>query len=1049
MDSELQERYNSLLIKYDNCVRECGDLKQTLTRFQHQRDEYIKEMNQVITDRMKATKDLSRMTEERNSAIQEYNLIMSERDSVHKEIEKLQEELTENQKKITALNEEKKINMEQIDSLKREITTVLIDRDRLSKKVQDYITRYGEGGEDSNFSSPLRSPTHNHNHNHNHTNNNNHSHTHNHNQWDSSSSGISSSWKQNSSASIGSHRLDSMEQINIELEVIRRQKECLQNELMFSRNESEMLKKERTIALEEKDKIALERESMRTLCDRLRRERDRVVRDLAEALRESDDTRRQLREARKEIREFREKFENAKASNRSSLPLSSSKASSSPLSSPKHIDRSPNSPAPTLLDRAYNKFYGERKGSGSSCNRKEVADSSTEQEARETLASLDKVLADYSDRISSTKQAIKDGKKERDRDGGTWPKYRGPQVFRIPNGEGVGELNGGPTMRSINLKGQKSLAIFNPVNKFSNKSPHVRDLFGPAMSRRSITVDNHIHLPSSIKNSDKSDSSLYDKLSEGGDHISVHSSRNTPSNSSTPVPIHGHSSPSENLSQVSYSNKSESINHYANYSSLIKNDSSHRQRNKGDSSDYSNISAQLKDKSYESYRKSSSGAHSKQRPHSVHSVLTDNLDLNSSISVLASQLSTIPHHQHSHSHSYHPSSSIHGAYMNSSSKTSPIPTPPIRTTTDTLGLFRVAQPFNKRTTTLPLNNHNSHLSNAHHSSPREISSLSRQQRPPPPPPHLYSNSPQSGLHSYLSHNHNNLHMGSPTEHHIYDSLMRPGKTTSNNLSNSSSDRVNNLYQNSSEIKKHHQATSSSPFESNFMIGSLTKSPYQSSHYGHTSTSPYSHRAQQSMDANATGYKSDENDAELASIYDGRSTFPKRSQRIRIPSNPSVTSTCSSGKLSTGSIDRASSSALSDFGSPISFSVEWLSSGRRNKNSKNLKPRPGDLRYIEMIRSTGTLGINISSGPTGVFVTTVEKDSLACQAGIQIGDQILEICGINMRNAVYDHAANILRQCGERLNLLVQYNPNKLKIPGRFTHEEQEELENQDETSQKV
>nr|CAD7203394.1 unnamed protein product [Timema douglasi] len=42
----------------------------------------------------------------------------------------------------------------------------------------------------------------------------------------------------------------------------------------------------------------------------------------------------------------------------------------------------------------------------------------------------------------------------------------------------------------------------------------------------------------------------------------------------------------------------------------------------------------------------------------------------------------------------------------------------------------------------------------------------------------------------------------------------------------------------------------------------------------------------------------------------------------------------------------------------------------------------------------------------------------------VGDQLLEVCGINMRSATYQLAANVLRQCGNSITMLVQYSPDK-------------------------
>lgn len=174
-------------------------------------------------------------------------------------------------------------------------------------------------------------------------------------------------------------------------------------------------------------------------------------------------------------------------------------------------------------------------------------------------------------------------------------------------------------------------------------------------------------------------------------------------------------------------------------------------------------------------------------------------------------------------------------------------------------------------------------------------------------------------------------------------------------------------------------------------------------------------------------------------YEG-GTFPrkKENQRFRIPSNPSVTSKNSAGKLSTGSIERSS-----ERNSPMpTFHVEVLSPGRGskqlNKGTRNSmpdycgvgwnKPLPGELRRVHIDKSLQPLGIQISCPPDtgGVFVSTVNENSLASQVGLQVGDQLLEVCGINMRSATYTLAANVLRQCGNSITMLVQYSPDKYK-----------------------
>lgn len=189
-----------------------------------------------------------------------------------------------------------------------------------------------------------------------------------------------------------------------------------------------------------------------------------------------------------------------------------------------------------------------------------------------------------------------------------------------------------------------------------------------------------------------------------------------------------------------------------------------------------------------------------------------------------------------------------------------------------------------------------------------------------------------------------------------------------------------------------------------------------------------------------------NRAEYHQTYEG-GTFPrkKENQRFRIPSNPSVTSKNSAGKLSTGSIERSS-----ERNSPMpTFHVEVLSPGRGakqiHKATRNSmpeycglgwnKPLPGELRRVHIDKSQQPLGIQIYCPPSsgGVFVSTVYDNSLASQVGLQIGDQLLEVCGINMRSATYTLAASVLRQIGNSITMLVQYSPEKYKdeveVPG--------------------
>ncbi|KAL3877008.1 hypothetical protein ACJMK2_034768 [Sinanodonta woodiana] len=153
-----------------------------------------------------------------------------------------------------------------------------------------------------------------------------------------------------------------------------------------------------------------------------------------------------------------------------------------------------------------------------------------------------------------------------------------------------------------------------------------------------------------------------------------------------------------------------------------------------------------------------------------------------------------------------------------------------------------------------------------------------------------------------------------------------------------------------------------------------------------------------------------------------STFPRKvpgDGRIRIPSNTSVTTNNTSGSVE---VEPSSPCSLfSDYNRHLVTPFATHSDGPTYRK----RPLPGETRKINIEKTNKPVGFQIEKGPSGgIFVSTVNEKSLAVQAGLVIGDQLLEVCGINMRNATHDLAARVLQQCGNNLTMLVQYNPQK-------------------------
>ena len=169
-------------------------------------------------------------------------------------------------------------------------------------------------------------------------------------------------------------------------------------------------------------------------------------------------------------------------------------------------------------------------------------------------------------------------------------------------------------------------------------------------------------------------------------------------------------------------------------------------------------------------------------------------------------------------------------------------------------------------------------------------------------------------------------------------------------------------------------------------------------------------------------------------YQESGTYP-RNKAFRMPANqvglPIVPKPI---KISNNSLDYC---GTPDRVSPMpTFQVHIVKQGRNgNINKRNsmpdygilvgYKPNVGEKRRVHIDKSEKPLGIKIRCRENhGVFVSHVGEDSIASKVGLQIGDQLLEICGINMRLASYDIAARFLRQCGNSITMLVQYNPEK-------------------------
>ncbi|XP_059518238.1 disks large homolog 5 isoform X5 [Myotis daubentonii] len=161
----------------------------------------------------------------------------------------------------------------------------------------------------------------------------------------------------------------------------------------------------------------------------------------------------------------------------------------------------------------------------------------------------------------------------------------------------------------------------------------------------------------------------------------------------------------------------------------------------------------------------------------------------------------------------------------------------------------------------------------------------------------------------------------------------------------------------------------------------------------------------------------------------------KAERIKIPSTPryprSVVgsdrgslshSECSTPPQSPLNIDTLSSCSQSQTSASTlpRIAVNPVALGERRKD----RPYMEEPRHVKLQKGSEPLGISIVSGEKGgVYVSKVTGGSIAHQAGLEYGDQLLEFNGINLRSATEQQARLIIGQQCDTITILAQYNPH--------------------------
>ncbi|XP_058507303.1 disks large homolog 5a isoform X3 [Solea solea] len=242
---------------------------------------------------------------------------------------------------------------------------------------------------------------------------------------------------------------------------------------------------------------------------------------------------------------------------------------------------------------------------------------------------------------------------------------------------------------------------------------------------------------------------------------------------------------------------------------------------------------------------------------------------------------------------------------------------------------------------------------------------------------------------------------------------------------------------------------------------------------HTHTSPQ-HQGHLSLDLSQQKRTSDFSESSSRSSrasHGSSSNVQYRAERIKIPSTPRYPrsmlgsdrgslshSECSSPSLITPpqsplnleTTSFVSSQSQGSISTLPRISVSPVTIGERRKDRalyrnrsflrippaarprfsslRSLRPYLEEPRNVVVQKGAEPLGISIVSGENGgIFVSKVTGGSIAHQAGLEYGDQLLEFNGINLRNATEQQARLIIGQQCDTITIMAQYNPHMYQL----------------------
>uniref|UniRef100_A0AAY4C8G4 Uncharacterized protein n=1 Tax=Denticeps clupeoides TaxID=299321 RepID=A0AAY4C8G4_9TELE len=137
-----QQQYSSSMRRFDSVQQELNKVSAQNKELQREMERLQSEVTRHKNFQLKAAKDVEKYKEERDSVFNEYRLIMSERDQVIKEVDKLQTELEAAEARLKNTSSEKMVASEEMEALRQKQDSATLDMERANKEIEMLRKQY-------------------------------------------------------------------------------------------------------------------------------------------------------------------------------------------------------------------------------------------------------------------------------------------------------------------------------------------------------------------------------------------------------------------------------------------------------------------------------------------------------------------------------------------------------------------------------------------------------------------------------------------------------------------------------------------------------------------------------------------------------------------------------------------------------------------------------------------------------------------------------------------------------------------------------------------